>query len=123
MRNGLFDFYQTLANAMSSVSLNLNAITKSREELISAGFVNVQEKVLRMPIGDWMEDPELKAIGKLFKRVVKSAIPDIAMRTIQEGLGWSWEEVTVLGARAKMSLSSPKSKNEDGEGGDGGDGG
>jgi hypothetical protein len=93
---------------MSKGNLDLSAITNTREELISAGFINVREEVLRMPIGKWMEDPELKEIGRLFELVVKSAIPDIAIRAIEEGLeDWSSREVTVLGAQAKGSLGSP----------------
>lgn len=107
VENGLFDFYEILANAMSTANLDLNAITKAREELISAGFINVREKVLRMPIGKWMEDRELKEIGSLFETVVRSAIPDIAMRAIEDGLDWSPREVTVLGAKASLSLPSP----------------
>lgn len=108
VENALSNFYRRLAEAMLKANLDLNAITKTREELISAGFINVRQEVLRMPIGEWMEDPELKKIGKLFEHVVKSAVPDIAMRAIGEGLdGWSWQEVTVLGAQAKQSLGSP----------------
>jgi hypothetical protein len=106
VENALSDFYQRLAEAMSKANLDLNAITKTREELLSAGFINVREEVLRMPIGDWMQDPELKEIGRLFELVVKSAIPDIAMRAIEEGLHWSSREVTILGARAR-SLGLP----------------
>jgi hypothetical protein len=107
VENDLFDFYEILAKAMSAANLDLNAITKAREELISAGFIKVREKVLRMPIGEWMEDRELKEIGSLFETVVKSAIPDIAMRAIEEGLDWSEREVTVLGAKASLSFPSP----------------
>ncbi len=59
-----------------------------------------------MPIGDWMEDPELNKIGELFKRVVNSEIPDTASRAIEDGLGWSSLEVNVLGAKAQGSLGS-----------------
>lgn len=52
-----------------------------------------------MLIGEWMEDLELKEIGELFEVVVKLAIPDIAMRAIEEGLDdWSSRKVIDLGA-------------------------
>ena len=92
---------------MSNANLDLNAITKAREELKYAGFINIREDVLRMPIGKWMEDGELKEIGCLFEAVVRSAIPGIAIRAIDEGLDWSSREVTVLGARARQSFPSP----------------
>ena len=52
VENGLFDFYETLAKAMSTANLNLNIITKARDELKSIRFINVKKKVLRMPIGE-----------------------------------------------------------------------
>jgi hypothetical protein len=107
VENGLFTFYETFARALSNANLDLNAITKAREELKSAGFINVRERVLRMPIGEWMDDRELKEIGSLFEAVVKSAIPDIAVRAIDEELDWSSHEVTVLGATARQSFPSP----------------
>ncbi|KAH8587641.1 hypothetical protein B0O99DRAFT_394047 [Bisporella sp. PMI_857] len=107
MENGLFTFYKTFARAMSNANLDLNAITKACEELKSAGIINIREKFLRMLIGEWMEDRELKKIGSLFEAVVNSAIPDISVRVIDEELDWSSREVTVLGATARQSFPSP----------------
>ena len=101
MENHLSDFYKLFARAMSVAGLDLNAILKAREELESAGFINVREMVIKMPIGDWMEDGELKEIGHLYEDVMRSSIPGTAMRAIIENMDWSWLEVTVLGALAK----------------------
>ena len=104
MNNGNFEFHQTLATAMEKHNFNLQAITAATSELESAGFINVRERVLKMPIGGWHDDPELKEIGETFRLVMKEAIPEIGMRVIQENLGWSWEQMMVLGGKAKGSL-------------------
>jgi hypothetical protein len=86
--------------------LDLYAITETSKELESARFINVSRTIIDMPVGQWQQDPELKNIGGAFEEVVRSDIPNIGMREIQENLGWSWEEVVVLGAHAKQSLDS-----------------
>jgi hypothetical protein len=107
VNNGNFEFHQTLATAMEKHNFNLQAITAATSELESAGFINVRERVLKMPIGGWHDDPELKEIGEIFRLVMKEAIPEIGMRVIQENLGWSWEQMMVLGGKAKGSLDLP----------------
>jgi hypothetical protein len=107
VKNGNFNFHQTLAEAMEKQNFNLQAITATTGELKSAGFIHVQEIVLEMPIGDWHEEPELKEIGVYFRTVMKEAIPEIGTRVIQENLGWSRDELLVLGAKATQSLYLP----------------
>jgi hypothetical protein len=51
MNNSLFKFYNKLLEAMAALGLNFNAITQTCEELTAAGFVNINQKVLSMPIG------------------------------------------------------------------------
>jgi hypothetical protein len=102
----LIDFYTRLDEAMAVDGLDLNAITKTPAELKSAGFISISVTMIDIPVGGWRQGPELKAIGKIFEEVVRSDIPNIGMREIQENLGWSWEEVVVLGALAKRSLDS-----------------
>jgi hypothetical protein len=97
-------FYTRLAEAMAVDGLDLHAIIKVPEELECAGFINVNRSIIDIPVGEWQQDPEMKAIGKEFEEVVRSEIPSIGMREIQENLGWSWEEVVVLGALARRSL-------------------
>jgi hypothetical protein len=107
VKNGNFDFHQTLTEAMAKRNFDLHAVTNAVNKLDSAGFINVQEKVLKMPIGGWPEDPELKKIGEVFRLVMEDAIPEVGMRAIQESLDWSWEQMMVLGAKAKQSLDLP----------------
>jgi hypothetical protein len=79
MEHGVFTPYKIFARAMSNANWGPDSITKALEELKPAGFINIREDVLRMPIGEWIEDRELKENGGLFEAVVKSTIPDIAI--------------------------------------------
>jgi len=106
VRNGNFDFHQTLTEAMAKRKLDLHAVITVANKLDSAGFSNVRERVLKMPIGGWHDEPELKEIGEFFRSAMKEAIPEIGMRAIQENIGWSWEQMIVSGGMAKGELES-----------------
>jgi hypothetical protein len=82
-------FYTILAYAMAVDGLDLHAIIKVPEEFETAGFINVNRSIIDVPVGEWRQDPELKAIGKEFEKIMRSEIPSIGMREIQEILGWS----------------------------------
>ena len=104
LERGICGFYTRLAEAMAVDGLDLHAVIKVPDEFETAGFINISRSIIDIPVGGWRQDPELKAIGKIFEEVVRSEIPSIGMREIQENLGWSWEEVVVLGALARRSL-------------------
>lgn len=45
----------------------------------AAGFVNVQEKVYKIPIGEWTKNPLLKEAGKFNKAHILAGIEGYAM--------------------------------------------
>ena len=44
-----------------------NTTDTMRAKIESAGFVNLHEKVYKLPVGDWAKDPVLKEAGKFNK--------------------------------------------------------
>lgn len=44
-----------------------NVYETMRERIEKAGFINIEEKVLKMPIGDWPRHPVYKDVGKCMK--------------------------------------------------------
>ncbi|KAF7553373.1 hypothetical protein G7Z17_g3659 [Cylindrodendrum hubeiense] len=80
-----------------------------QEKLKSAGFVDVQQSVLKVRNSQiiWLEDAKLKEIGKFQsiqeKHVIDSYTPGIFGRV----LGWSEEEIQVFVAKVKSDLKNP----------------
>ena len=47
---------------------------KMKELIEAAGFVDVQEQKVKLPLGPWASDPKLKDIGRFFERFYKTGL-------------------------------------------------
>lgn len=56
-----------------------NVYETMKERIEKAGFINIQEKVLKMPIGDWPRHPVYKDVGKCMKEHFLSGMEGWAM--------------------------------------------
>ncbi|KAL6917305.1 hypothetical protein FSST1_008800 [Fusarium sambucinum] len=85
----------------------LNCTPKWKQEMEEAGFVDVEQKILKIPIGSWPKDPTLKEIGHFQSlqeaKLIASYTPGIFSRILH----WKDAEIQVLMARVKKDLSNP----------------
>ncbi|KAJ4246828.1 hypothetical protein NW762_013380 [Fusarium torreyae] len=85
----------------------LNNAPGWKQEMKEAGFVDVEEKVLKIPIGSWPKDPTLKEIGQVQSiqeaKLIASYTPGIFSRYLH----WKEAEIQVLMAQVKKDLSNP----------------
>ncbi|GKT73724.1 UMTA protein [Colletotrichum tofieldiae] len=65
-----------------------------------AGFVDVQRRIYKVPIGGWPKDPKLKQIGYHSGLFMDQSLDGWALLPIGEILGWTYEEVVVLDAKS-----------------------
>ncbi|KAF5253561.1 hypothetical protein FANTH_1633 [Fusarium anthophilum] len=98
---------KTMVEGSSKFGKPLNVAPAWKKEMEDAGFVDVEQKILKVPIGSWPRDPKLKEIGKFQSvqeaQVITSYTPGIFSRI----LGWSDEEIQVFMAKVKKDLSDP----------------
>ncbi|WYZ39985.1 hypothetical protein EsH8_IV_000326 [Colletotrichum jinshuiense] len=73
-----------------------------------AGFVDVQRKVYKVPIGGWPRDPDLKQIGYYSGLFMDQSLDGWALLPIGEILGWTYEEIMVLVGEMRSALRDPK---------------
>ncbi|KIX07729.1 uncharacterized protein Z518_02383 [Rhinocladiella mackenziei CBS 650.93] len=45
-----------------------------KEHIEQAGFVDVQQQRLKLPLGPWPSDPKMKEVGRLFERFYKTGL-------------------------------------------------
>ncbi|KAJ4258257.1 hypothetical protein NW762_008406 [Fusarium torreyae] len=85
----------------------IDCVTEWKDKLIKAGFEDVHQKILKMPIGSWPKDPVLKEVGKC--QLIQSclAIDSYTPMLVEKVLGWSKEESQVLMENAKKELHDP----------------
>lgn len=82
---------------------NLNAL-KLADEMRAAGFVDVQDIALKLPLGVWPKNKEYKLAGLYWRENISEGIRNIASRAFVSGLGWSVEALEVFLVDVRKSL-------------------
>ncbi|KAK0117996.1 hypothetical protein ONS95_012307 [Cadophora gregata] len=82
---------------------NLNAL-KLADEMRAAGFVEVQDVALKLPLGVWPKNKEYKLAGLYWRENISEGIRNIASRAFVSGLGWSVEALEVFLVDVRKSL-------------------
>ena len=58
---------------------NINTFDTIKASIEAAGFVNVQEKLYKAPVGDWTTNPLLKEVGRYHKHQVMEGMEGFIM--------------------------------------------
>lgn len=61
-----------------------------------AGFVDVQEHILKLPVGPWPKDPRLKKVGMFEMMNMTEGIEGLSMMAFTRALNWLPERVQVF---------------------------
>ena len=64
-------FFELLSEGCRQVGRDLDAPLKWRVQAREAGFVNVEERVFKVPIGRWHEEEKWKAVGDSHMEMLK----------------------------------------------------
>ncbi|RGP69230.1 mrna 3 -end-processing yth1 [Fusarium longipes] len=78
-----------------------------RKAMQEAGFVDIEEKVFKNPIGGWPKDPEARSIGEFTQAALEQDGKGTVLH-MATALGWSEEEVTVFMSHFRREIRSPK---------------
>ncbi|KAK7416831.1 hypothetical protein QQZ08_011854 [Neonectria magnoliae] len=78
------------------------------QKMREAGFVDIQHRQWKVPIGGWPRDPKLKQIGLYNGMFIDQSLDGFAVFPIGEILGWTFEEVTVLVSQMRLAIKDPK---------------
>ncbi|EFX01042.1 methyltransferase type 12 [Grosmannia clavigera kw1407] len=74
----------------------------------AAGFVEIHEKLLKIPISEWSDDPKLREIG-LYSRAAIENDTEGSVGLLAGQLGWSKEAIHVYAAHVRKELRALKS--------------
>ncbi|KAG7290046.1 hypothetical protein NEMBOFW57_000038 [Staphylotrichum longicolle] len=87
------EWVEKLDGASKMFGKQINVAKKHKQWMIDAGFEDVTEKVIRIPIGPWAKDPALKELGRFeqlhMQMSVASHTPALFTRV------WSYSEPQV----------------------------
>ncbi|KAG4429480.1 hypothetical protein IFR05_015043 [Cadophora sp. M221] len=89
----------------------LNTQLTMKDSISNAGFINVQDKLYKCPLGSWPRDKIYKDAGKVNMEHWKTGLEGWAMYLLTkfgEPTPWSPEEVQVYVARVRNEISRPE---------------
>jgi hypothetical protein len=93
----VLDWHRCMDDAAMSPETNrpLRIANRLKKWYIEAGFVDVQEKVFKMPINTWPRDREMKTLGKWWGENILLGLQGFSLAYFSRVLGWSKDEIEV----------------------------
>jgi len=99
--------WQTLCNeAARQFGKEIDQAHTFQQRMADAGFVDVEEKVVKVPIGPWPKDPQKKEIGRYQLLHVISGVETYTSGFIGKILGWDEMECKIMVAKTLQELRS-----------------
>ncbi|CAG9940765.1 unnamed protein product [Clonostachys rosea f. rosea IK726] len=91
--------YWSLINAgLSALGVDFHAAAGSKlsNMMREAGFINVTERVLHVPLGTWPKNKVLKAVGLYWRTILVDGLQAIALGPLTRGLKWDRNRIEML---------------------------
>ncbi|KAJ5218408.1 uncharacterized protein N7498_000507 [Penicillium cinerascens] len=82
----------------------VNVAAEQKELMHSAGFVQADEQIFKVPFGKWSDDPNLKRIESSYVFHMQYALEGYKLRLFTKTLGWSKEDTDALISRVQQEL-------------------
>ncbi|KAB5513202.1 S-adenosyl-L-methionine-dependent methyltransferase [Coniochaeta sp. 2T2.1] len=99
-------FWDKVQDAMTIFGTEIRIAPRVGQLMEEAGFVNVQKKVFKVPVGTWPLDKTLRLVG-LYMQTVTSDFLGAAGGKPFRTLGMSEEDIEVFLASVRKALASP----------------
>ncbi|KAF4624581.1 hypothetical protein G7Y89_g13588 [Cudoniella acicularis] len=98
------DWIDELNKGIANLGGDNFGASKLASQMRDAGFVNVEEIVLKLPLGTWPKDKVLKRTGLYWRVNISDGLRNICSRVFTRGLGWKMEAIDVYLIEVRKSL-------------------
>ncbi|KAK4060194.1 uncharacterized protein Triagg1_10856 [Trichoderma aggressivum f. europaeum] len=91
-------FWKHVTDGLAALGIDMDAVSDGRlaDKMQQAGFTNVTERVLHVPIGTWPKNKVLKTVGLYWRTILLDGLQAIALGPLTRGLGWNRDQVELL---------------------------
>lgn len=72
------------------------------------GFVDIQERVIKVPLNPWEKDPHAKDIGRWYNLGLTQGLQALSLGPFTRMLGWEPAQVEALTAEVKREVCAKK---------------
>ncbi|KAF2870304.1 S-adenosyl-L-methionine-dependent methyltransferase [Massariosphaeria phaeospora] len=106
--NVIGEWADTIANELRKFGVEPDPGWQLLDWVKAAGFTNVSNKTLPLPIGTWPKDRKLKEVGAFNLIQYLDNVEGMTLRLYTSSLGWSPDEIKVLCAKLREALKNPR---------------
>jgi hypothetical protein len=91
-------YWENVKDGLAALGVDFHAAAGGRlaEKMTEAGFINVSERILHVPIGTWPRNKLLKTVGLYWRTILLDGIQAISLGPYTRGLRWSREQVELF---------------------------
>ncbi|KFY87397.1 hypothetical protein V500_06978 [Pseudogymnoascus sp. VKM F-4518 (FW-2643)] len=98
-------YVEKLQEASLEIGRELDIAPKLRGWFEDAGFVDVQQRVFKVPLGRWPKDPTMKDLGHWWAENMSVGLAAFSLAYFSRVLGWSTEEIELYLVDVRKSLT------------------
>ncbi|KFY01454.1 hypothetical protein O988_02726 [Pseudogymnoascus sp. VKM F-3808] len=98
-------YVDKLQEASLEVGRELDIAPKLRGWFEAAGFVDVQQRVFKAPLGRWPKDPAMKDLGHWWAENMSVGLAAFSLAYFSRVLGWSADEIELYLVDVRKSLT------------------
>ncbi|KAG9251827.1 S-adenosyl-L-methionine-dependent methyltransferase [Emericellopsis atlantica] len=91
--NMLNDFFRNVGKGLKAFGVDLWDMKHNKQRVVDVGFINVEEILLKIPMGPWPKDPRMKMIGQYCRAIIVDALHGASNKSFTHGLKWSPNEI------------------------------
>ncbi|KAJ0385902.1 hypothetical protein COL922a_005495 [Colletotrichum nupharicola] len=103
----LLQFWEKIRQAMSKLNIDILVGPRIGKIVEEAGFVNVQKKSYKVPVGTWPKDKTLRLVGMYMRTVTEDFLGAAASKPLA-ALGMERTEIEVFLALVRKAIRDPE---------------
>ncbi|KAF9877292.1 hypothetical protein CkaCkLH20_04992 [Colletotrichum karsti] len=96
-----YQWNNMLIEATNKIGRPINVPYKFKQMLEDAGFVDIEERIVKWPFNDWPKDSKLREIGHWTNETALAGVEAVSMALFTRVLGWEPAEATVFCAEVR----------------------
>ncbi|KAL3425566.1 methyltransferase domain-containing protein [Phlyctema vagabunda] len=102
------EWSQSIEDAALQAGRPLRIANQLKRWYIEAGFVDVQEKVVKLPINTWPKDKDIKVLGQWWCENLLSGLQGFSLALLSRVFLWTKDEIEVYLVNVRRSMTDKR---------------
>jgi hypothetical protein len=103
--HSIMRYWGVVFEGLAALGVDMHETVKLADSLRAAGFANVTERILYVPIGTWPKNQVLKRVGQYWRTILMDGAEPIALGPLTRGLQWDMPSIKALLAQVRKGYT------------------